>query len=93
MNPNLNNFFNVILGPIMLPHLISFLLRSFGTEGCVLIIGAMCTHIILAGLLLKPYMAEELESHRDSIGNDSLYKPPPSLIGFVIKFNFKFKSN
>lgn len=72
----------MILGPIILPHLISFLLRTFGTEGCVLIIGALCMNIILAGLLLKPFKyEEELNTHRDSIGNNSLYKPPPSLIG------------
>lgn len=49
----------------------------FGTQGCVLIIGALSMHIILAGLLLKPFKNDENEIQVSSCDN-SLYKPAPS---------------
>ncbi|XP_053679236.1 uncharacterized protein LOC128730227 [Anopheles nili] len=42
------------LGPILLPQLVSLLLRMFGARYCLLIIGALATHIIAGGLLLQP---------------------------------------
>lgn len=42
------------LGPILYPPMISGLLIFYGVQGCVLILGAICTHIIMAALLLQP---------------------------------------
>jgi hypothetical protein len=61
----------------VLPHLITILLKTFGTEGCVLIIGALSMHIIVAGFLLKPLKSDENEVQVSSYDN-SLYKPAPS---------------
>uniref|UniRef100_A0A4Y0BJ14 Major facilitator superfamily (MFS) profile domain-containing protein n=1 Tax=Anopheles funestus TaxID=62324 RepID=A0A4Y0BJ14_ANOFN len=42
------------LGPILLPQLVSLLLGLYGARYCLLIIGALATHIIVGGLLLQP---------------------------------------
>lgn len=42
------------LGPIFYPPLIAVLLHHYGTAGCVLILSALCAHIVLAALLLQP---------------------------------------
>lgn len=42
------------LGPILYPPMISALLIFYGVQGCVLILGAICMHIIMAALLLQP---------------------------------------
>uniref|UniRef100_A0A182WF06 Major facilitator superfamily (MFS) profile domain-containing protein n=1 Tax=Anopheles minimus TaxID=112268 RepID=A0A182WF06_9DIPT len=42
------------LGPILLPQLVSLLLGLYGARCCLLIIGALATHIIVGGLLLQP---------------------------------------
>ncbi|XP_053659261.1 uncharacterized protein LOC128708312 [Anopheles marshallii] len=42
------------LGPILLPQLVSLLLGLYGARYCLLIIGALATHIIAGGLLLQP---------------------------------------
>lgn len=42
------------LGPILYPPMISALLIFYGIQGCVLILGAICMHIIMAALLLQP---------------------------------------
>lgn len=75
------------IGPIVLPHLVSFLLRVYGSKGCVLVIGGLTLNIIVASLLLRPYKAtksSELSesgntSYVKSIRNGSLHKPTPSI--------------
>uniref|UniRef100_A0A182PJE6 Major facilitator superfamily (MFS) profile domain-containing protein n=1 Tax=Anopheles epiroticus TaxID=199890 RepID=A0A182PJE6_9DIPT len=42
------------LGPILLPQLVSLLLNLYGARYCLLIIGALATHIVAGGLLLQP---------------------------------------
>ncbi|XP_055597492.1 monocarboxylate transporter 13-like [Uranotaenia lowii] len=42
------------LGPILLPQLVSLLVSLYGPRNCLLIIGALSTHIIAAALLLQP---------------------------------------
>lgn len=42
------------LGPILLPQLVSFLVFQYGSRSCLLIIGALATHIVAAALLLQP---------------------------------------
>lgn len=42
------------LGPILYPPMISALLIFYGIQGTVLILGAICMHIIMAALLLQP---------------------------------------
>ena len=42
------------LGPILLPQLVSLLLTLYGARHCLLIIGALATHIIAGALLLQP---------------------------------------
>lgn len=42
------------LGPILLPQLVSLLVSLYGSRSCLLIIGALATHIIAAALLLQP---------------------------------------
>ncbi|XP_050081160.1 uncharacterized protein LOC126568688 [Anopheles maculipalpis] len=42
------------LGPILLPQLVSLLLGLYGARYCLLIIGALATHIIAGALLLQP---------------------------------------
>uniref|UniRef100_A0A1Q3FYV0 Putative monocarboxylate transporter n=2 Tax=Culex tarsalis TaxID=7177 RepID=A0A1Q3FYV0_CULTA len=42
------------LGPILLPQLVSLLVSRYGSRNCLLIIGAMATHIMAAALLLQP---------------------------------------
>lgn len=54
------------LGPILYPPLIVVLLQHYGTGGCVLVLGAMCTHIVAAAMLLQP-----VEWHlRTAVGDD-----------------------
>jgi MFS family permease len=71
------------LGPIFLPHLITFLLRVYDTRGCVLIIGALAMNIVVAALLLKPI--QDFNNKSDEIIRNnvqesaSLYKPTPSI--------------
>lgn len=42
------------LGPILLPQLVSLLVGLYGSRNCLLIIGALATHIVAAALLLQP---------------------------------------
>lgn len=42
------------LGPILLPQVVSLLVSLYGSRSCLLIIGALATHIIAAALLLQP---------------------------------------
>ncbi|XP_053687395.1 uncharacterized protein LOC128736910 [Sabethes cyaneus] len=42
------------LGPILLPQLVSLLVGLYDPRSCLLIIGALATHIIAAALLLQP---------------------------------------
>uniref|UniRef100_A0A8D8JBV2 Monocarboxylate transporter 14 n=3 Tax=Culex pipiens TaxID=7175 RepID=A0A8D8JBV2_CULPI len=42
------------LGPILLPQLVSLLVSRYGSRNCLLIIGALATHIMVAALLLQP---------------------------------------
>lgn len=54
------------LGPILYPPLIAVLLHNYGTAGCVLILSALCTHVVLAALLLHP-----VEWHRRAANDAS----------------------
>ncbi|XP_062533309.1 uncharacterized protein LOC134202295 [Armigeres subalbatus] len=42
------------LGPILLPQLVSLLVALYGSRNCLLIIGALATHIVAGALLLQP---------------------------------------
>lgn len=71
------------LGPIFLPQLISFLLRVYGAQGCVLIIGGMAMNIVAAALLLQPVKRHQKvkDAYSSVEEQDSLYKPHPSISG------------
>lgn len=68
------------IGPIFLPQLVSLLLAFYGTQGCVLIIGAIAMHIIAAALLLQPVKRYQ-KILRSEI--NSLFKATPSISGYV----------
>ncbi|XP_058831885.1 uncharacterized protein LOC131694780 [Topomyia yanbarensis] len=67
------------LGPILLPQLVSLLVALYDPRTCLLIIGALATHIIAAALLLQPVQRHMLpiESKVDSTNekgpNDDKY--------------------
>lgn len=42
------------IGPIVYPPLIACLLHLFGVSGCMLIIGAIALHMLIAAVLLQP---------------------------------------
>ncbi|XP_026463104.1 monocarboxylate transporter 13-like isoform X1 [Ctenocephalides felis] len=42
------------LGPIFFPYFITGLMSHYGAFGCILILGAISTHTIMAALLLQP---------------------------------------
>ncbi|XP_052872705.1 uncharacterized protein LOC128278089 [Anopheles cruzii] len=42
------------LGPILFPQLVSLLIALYGPRHCLLIIGALATHIVAGALLLQP---------------------------------------
>lgn len=71
------------LGPIILPQLVSFLLGTYGSKGCVLIIGGFAMNIVAAALMLHPVKwYQKKEQEESSIEErDSLYKAPPSISG------------
>jgi len=74
------------LGPILLPQLVSMLLFTYGTQGCVLIVGGMALHIVAAALLLRPVKWYQRKKHPEANGargseQDSLYKPSLSISG------------
>lgn len=73
------------LGPIFLPQLVTFLLSTFGTQGCVLIIGGMAMNIVAAALLLQPVKWHQKKSSEvgSSEERDSLFKPQPSISRFI----------
>ncbi|GAB0100903.1 hypothetical protein DMENIID0001_170010 [Sergentomyia squamirostris] len=59
------------LGPILFPQLVTFLLKHYGVQGCVFIIGAFSFHIILAGLLLQPLKWHMIDSKKsDEVPKD-----------------------
>lgn len=41
-------------GPIIYPPLINWLLHMYGVNGCMLIIGAIALHMLVAAVLLQP---------------------------------------
>lgn len=42
------------IGPIVYPPLINCLLQLYGASGCMLIIGAIALHMLVAAILLQP---------------------------------------
>lgn len=42
------------IGPIVYPPLMNWLLHVYGTNGCMLIIGAIAFHMLIAAVLLQP---------------------------------------
>lgn len=42
------------IGPIIYPPLINCLLHVYGVSGCMLIIGAIALHMLIAAVLLQP---------------------------------------
>lgn len=42
------------IGPIVYPPLINCLLHLYGVSGCMLIIGAIALHMLVAAILLQP---------------------------------------
>lgn len=42
------------IGPIIYPPLINCLLHVYGVSGCMLIIGAIALHMLVAAVLLQP---------------------------------------
>ncbi|ETN67682.1 monocarboxylate transporter [Anopheles darlingi] len=73
------------LGPIMLPQLVSLLLGLYGPRNCLLIIGALATHIIAAALLLQPVKWHVLQVERSNEGAVTAMAPPPSIEVIVPK--------
>ncbi|XP_055538342.1 monocarboxylate transporter 13-like [Wyeomyia smithii] len=62
------------LGPILLPQLVSLLVGLYDPRSCLLIIGALATHIIAASLLLQPvkwHMIPVEQKHDSVTGKDS----------------------
>lgn len=68
------------LGPIMYPPMVSLLLSYYGVSGCVLILGGLCTHIILAALLLQPIKWHMIDaSNATDVETLHIQSGPPSL--------------
>jgi MFS family permease len=74
------------IGPIVLPHAVSVLLRVYGSQGCVLVIGGLTMNIIVASLLLRPYKPNAScepsvsnNTQGKGIENWSIHKPTPSI--------------
>lgn len=65
------------LGPILYPPLIAHLLTVYGTSGCVLILGALCAHIVMAALLLQP-VDWHLRVHRPDVELADMSTPTPA---------------
>lgn len=42
------------IGPIIYPPLMNWLVHLYGTNGCMLIIGAIAFHMLVAAVLLQP---------------------------------------
>lgn len=42
------------IGPIIYPPLINWLIHLYGVNGCMLIIGAIALHMLVAAVLLQP---------------------------------------
>ncbi|XP_035789174.1 uncharacterized protein LOC118465260 [Anopheles albimanus] len=64
------------LGPIMLPQFVSLLLGLYGPRNCLLIIGALATHIIAAALLLQPVKWHVLQVERSNESATAAIAPP-----------------
>lgn len=59
------------LGPILYPPLITALLFNYGVSGCVLIMSAICTHVIMAALLLQPVKWHMIAATNSAENDDS----------------------
>uniref|UniRef100_A0A2M4BFX4 Putative monocarboxylate transporter n=1 Tax=Anopheles marajoara TaxID=58244 RepID=A0A2M4BFX4_9DIPT len=64
------------LGPIMLPQFVSLLLGLYGPRNCLLIIGALATHIIAAALLLQPVKWHVLQVEQSNESATAAMAPP-----------------
>ncbi|XP_050096631.1 uncharacterized protein LOC126578276 [Anopheles aquasalis] len=73
------------LGPIMLPQFVSLLLGLYGPRNCLLIIGALATHIIAAALLLQPIKWHVLQVERSNDSATAAMALPPSIEVIVPK--------
>ncbi|XP_058128331.1 uncharacterized protein LOC131285901 [Anopheles ziemanni] len=63
------------LGPILLPQLVSLLLGLYGPRNCLLIIGALATHIVAGALLLQPVKWHMLPTIRESNAASCMLAP------------------
>uniref|UniRef100_A0A6M2DWE6 Putative monocarboxylate transporter n=1 Tax=Xenopsylla cheopis TaxID=163159 RepID=A0A6M2DWE6_XENCH len=60
------------LGPIFFPYFITGLMSHYGAFGCILILGAISTHTIMAALLLQPveWHMKKIATTNDTNKND-----------------------
>ncbi|EDS41783.1 monocarboxylate transporter [Culex quinquefasciatus] len=64
------------LGPILLPQLVSLLVSRYGSRNCLLIIGALATHIMVAALLLQPVKRHMVPAVEPSMSPAKPVTPP-----------------
>lgn len=64
--------FFAALGPIFFPYFITGLMSHYGAFGCILILGAISTHTIMAALLLQPveWHMKKIATTNDTNKND-----------------------
>lgn len=77
-------------GPIMYPPLITMLLTLYGVQGCVLILGAIGTHIFVAAVLLQPIKSHLIFETNECVEAASAtlaYQKPSS--AFTVKALFQ----
>lgn len=64
------------MGPILYPSFLGHVLNMYGVTGCILVVGGISSHVILAAILLHPLEwhlkntiinAEQQYSHIDGI--------------------------
>lgn len=76
-------------GPIMYPPLITMLLTLYGVQGCVLILGAIGTHIFMAAALLQPirsHLIYETNGCGEAISDPVAFQKPSS--AFTVNASF-----
>lgn len=79
-------------GPILYPPLITMLLTLYGVQGCVLILGAIGTHIFMAAALLQPirsHLIYDTNGGGEASSVPVAYQNPSS--AFTV--NFAFQNN
>lgn len=77
-------------GPILYPPLITMLLTLYGVQGCVLILGAIGTHIFVAASLLQPirsHLIYETNGCGEAASVPVAYQKPSS--AFTVNTSFQ----